>query len=36
MIYGVILILFLFLLPDGFAGLLRRLAARWRRRGGTT
>src|SRR5918993_291034 len=31
-IYGVILILFLFLLPDGFAGLLRRLAARWRPR----
>jgi branched-chain amino acid transport system permease protein len=30
-IYGVILIGFLFLLPDGFAGLLRRLAARWRR-----
>jgi len=27
-IYGVILILFLFLLPDGFAGLLRRIAAR--------
>jgi branched-chain amino acid transport system permease protein len=34
-IYGVILILFLFLLPDGFAGLLRRIAARLRgRRGG--
>ncbi|CAA9286275.1 MAG: Branched-chain amino acid transport system permease protein LivM [uncultured Acetobacteraceae bacterium] len=31
-IYGAILILFLFLLPDGFAGLLRRLAARWRDR----
>ncbi len=31
-IYGIILILFLFLLPDGFAGLLRRLAARWRGR----
>ena len=31
-IYGVILILFLFLLPDGVAGLLRRLAARIRRR----
>ena len=30
-IYGAILIMFLFLLPDGFAGLLRRLAARWRR-----
>lgn len=30
-IYGVILILFLFLLPDGFAGLLRRIAARLRR-----
>ncbi|MCO6416494.1 branched-chain amino acid ABC transporter permease [Siccirubricoccus sp. KC 17139] len=30
-IYGVILIAFLFLLPDGFAGLLRRLAARLRR-----
>ena len=27
-IYGVILILFLFLLPDGFAGLLRRIGAR--------
>ena len=26
-IYGVILIVFLFLLPDGFAGLLRRIAA---------
>lgn len=32
-IYGVILILFLFLLPDGFAGLLRRIAARLRGRG---
>jgi branched-chain amino acid transport system permease protein len=31
-IYGAILIGFLFLLPDGFAGLLRRTAARWRRR----
>jgi branched-chain amino acid transport system permease protein len=31
-IYGIILIGFLFLLPDGFAGLLRRLAARWRHR----
>jgi len=31
-IYGAILILFLFLLPDGFAGLLRRLVARWRNR----
>ena len=30
-IYGAILIGFLFLLPDGVAGLLRRLAARWRR-----
>lgn len=30
-IYGGILIGFLFLLPDGVAGLLRRLAARWRR-----
>ena len=30
-IYGAILIGFLFVLPDGFAGLLRRLAARWRR-----
>ncbi|TCZ65920.1 branched-chain amino acid ABC transporter permease [Roseicella aquatilis] len=30
-IYGVILIAFLFLLPDGFAGLLRRVAARLRR-----
>jgi branched-chain amino acid transport system permease protein len=29
-IYGVILIAFLFLLPDGFAGLLRRVAARLR------
>lgn len=29
-IYGVILILFLFLLPDGFAGLLRRITARLR------
>lgn len=29
-IYGIILILFLFLLPDGFAGLLRRIAARLR------
>jgi branched-chain amino acid transport system permease protein len=32
-IYGVILILFLFLLPDGFAGLLRRIAGRLRGRG---
>ncbi|MCB4820457.1 branched-chain amino acid ABC transporter permease [Roseicella aerolata] len=32
-IYGVILIAFLFLLPDGFAGLLRRIAARLRGRG---
>jgi branched-chain amino acid transport system permease protein len=32
-IYGVILILFLFLLPDGFAGLLRRVAGRLRGRG---
>jgi branched-chain amino acid transport system permease protein len=30
-IYGIILILFLFLLPDGFAGLLRRIAG-WVRR----
>lgn len=29
-IYGIILILFLYLLPDGFAGLLRRIAARLR------
>lgn len=34
-IYGVILILFLFLLPDGFAGLLRRIAARLRGRRGS-
>ncbi|HYF07433.1 MAG TPA: branched-chain amino acid ABC transporter permease [Acetobacteraceae bacterium] len=33
-IYGVILILFLFLLPDGVAGLLRRIAARIRGRPG--
>lgn len=33
-IYGIILILFLFLLPDGFAGLLRRIAARLRGRRG--
>ncbi len=33
-IYGVILILFLFLLPDGFAGLLRRIAGRLRGTGG--
>jgi branched-chain amino acid transport system permease protein len=32
-IYGVILIAFLFLLPDGFAGLLRRIANRVRGRG---
>jgi branched-chain amino acid transport system permease protein len=32
-IYGIILIGFLFILPDGFAGLLRRMAARLRRRG---
>jgi len=32
-IYGVILILFLFLLPDGFAGLLRRIAGRLSRLG---
>jgi branched-chain amino acid transport system permease protein len=31
-IYGILLLLFLFLLPDGFAGLLRRLAARRRGR----
>ena len=35
-IYGVILIAFLFLLPDGFAGLLRRIAGRLRGRGLTT
>ena len=29
-IYGIILIAFLFILPDGFAGLLRRIAARLR------
>ena len=34
-IYGVILILFLFLLPGGFAGLLRRLGARLLPRRGT-
>ena len=34
-IYGIILILFLFLLPDGVAGLLRRIAARLGWRGGT-
>ena len=34
-IYGVILILFLFLLPDGFAGLLRRIAARLFKPGST-
>lgn len=33
-IYGIILIAFLFVLPDGFAGLVRRLAARLRRRNG--
>lgn len=32
-IYGIILIAFLFILPDGFAGLLRRIAARLRGRG---
>ncbi|MBL6458153.1 branched-chain amino acid ABC transporter permease [Belnapia sp. T6] len=32
-IYGIILIAFLFILPDGFAGLLRRIAGRLRRRG---
>ena len=31
-IYGIILIAFLFILPDGFAGLLRRIAARLRGR----
>jgi len=31
-IYGILLLLFLFVLPDGFAGLLRRLGARWRGR----
>jgi branched-chain amino acid transport system permease protein len=31
-IFGAILILFLFVMPDGFAGLLRRVAARIRRR----
>lgn len=35
LIYGVVLVLFLCLVPDGVAGLLRRTAARWRRwRGG--
>jgi len=29
-IFGAILILFLFVLPDGFAGLLRRIAKRVR------
>jgi branched-chain amino acid transport system permease protein len=33
-IYGIILIAFLFILPDGFAGLLRRLHARVRRGAG--
>jgi len=33
-IYGVILIAFLFILPDGFAGLLRRIYARLRRGAG--
>ncbi len=33
-IYGVILIVFLFLLPDGFAGLVRRIAARLFKSGG--
>jgi branched-chain amino acid transport system permease protein len=33
-IYGIILIGFLFILPDGFAGLLRRLYARARRGAG--
>jgi branched-chain amino acid transport system permease protein len=33
-IYGIILIAFLFILPDGFAGLLRRLHARARRGAG--
>ena len=32
-IYGILLIAFLFILPDGFAGLLRRIAGRLRRRG---